>query len=153
MRTFQFDSLLIFQICSTVLLTVVLITVVNAVHYIPGTYLFYNWKLVPFDSLHPLHPYPSSMGFLIKWEGSGCVCVCVLGGAHKVGKKLGTTRRVVASWMTVCFFTVSVVLVNSINVIFLAPLFRILAERIWQIMWEEFLNSTRAPATENKSQV
>ena len=22
-----------------------------AVHYIPGTYLFYNWNFVPFDSL------------------------------------------------------------------------------------------------------
>lgn len=63
---FKFDSLVIFQICNTVLLTVVLITVVNAVHHIPGTYLFYNWNLVPFDSLHPLHPHPSSVGFLIK---------------------------------------------------------------------------------------
>lgn len=66
MRTFKFGSLSIFQMSNTVLLTVVLITIVNAVHYIPGTYLFYNWKLVPFDSLHPLHPHPSSVGFLIK---------------------------------------------------------------------------------------
>ena len=62
----KFSSLLIVQICNTVLLTVVLITVVNAVHYIPGTYLFSNWKLVPFGSLHQLRPHPSSVGFLIK---------------------------------------------------------------------------------------
>lgn len=53
----KFSSLLIVQICNTVLLTVVLITVVNAVHYILGTYLFYNWKLVPFDTFtHFAHP-------------------------------------------------------------------------------------------------
>ena len=86
MRTFKFDSLSIFQICNTVL-TVVLITIINAVHYIPGTYLFYNWKLVPFDSLYPLHPHPSSVGFLTEKEAvCVCVCVCVLGVAQKAGK-------------------------------------------------------------------
>ena len=29
-------------------------------HYIPRTYLFYNWKFVPFDGLHPIPPPPTS---------------------------------------------------------------------------------------------
>lgn len=35
-----------------------------AIHYIPTTYLFDNWKLVPLDPLHPFHrplnSFPSS---------------------------------------------------------------------------------------------
>ena len=29
----------------------------HAVHYIPVTYLFNNWKFVPFDHLHPFCPF------------------------------------------------------------------------------------------------
>ena len=34
----------------------------HVVHYIPSTYLSYNWKFVPFDLLHPipLNPPPTS---------------------------------------------------------------------------------------------
>ena len=28
----------------------------HAVHYIPMTYLFYNWNVFPSDLLHPFHP-------------------------------------------------------------------------------------------------
>ena len=42
-------SLLNFQICNTGIIDYSH----DAVHYIPMAYLFYNWKFVPFDSLHP----------------------------------------------------------------------------------------------------
>ena len=60
-----------------------------------------------------------------------CVHACVrVGGCSQSREEVGDNQE------RGCFliFTVSAVLVNSINVIFLAPLFRILAERIWQIM-------------------
>ena len=31
----------------------------HVVHYIPSTCLSYNWKFVPFDSLHPVLPSPA----------------------------------------------------------------------------------------------
>ena len=32
----------------------------HAVHYMPGIYLFYSWKFVPFDNLHLFPTTPSS---------------------------------------------------------------------------------------------
>ena len=55
MSTFKIYSLSNFQIYNTVLLTIV----TNAVHYIPMTYLFYNWKFVSFDHFtHFAHQHP-----------------------------------------------------------------------------------------------
>ena len=47
----------------TLLATFIYASRCHAVCYIPMIYLFYNWKLVPFDLLHPFclptfHPYP-----------------------------------------------------------------------------------------------
>ena len=40
----------------------------HAVYYILMTYLFYNWKFVPFDVLHSLLPHPT----LSFWQPSIC---------------------------------------------------------------------------------
>ena len=32
----------------------------NTMHYIPMTYLFYNWKSVPFDHLCTFHTLPAN---------------------------------------------------------------------------------------------
>ena len=45
MRTFKISSFSSFQICNTVLVTVV------TVHYIPMTNLYYNCKFEPFGTL------------------------------------------------------------------------------------------------------
>ena len=54
MRTFKMYSLSDFQIYNTVLLTVVTMLYI----YIPRGYLSYDWKLLPFDHLHP---FPSPL--------------------------------------------------------------------------------------------
>ena len=38
--------------------------VYHVIHYIPSTYLSYNWKFVPFDCLHPIFPL-STPHFLV----------------------------------------------------------------------------------------
>ena len=49
MRTFKIYSLRNFQICNTVLLTIVILLYITS----------YNWKFVPFDNLHSFCPVPS----------------------------------------------------------------------------------------------
>ena len=49
-------SLSSFQVCNTVLLNLVPMLYT---HYVPVTYLFYDWKFVPFGHLHPFPPPPS----------------------------------------------------------------------------------------------
>ena len=34
------------------------------VHYMPRIYLFYNWKFVPFDHLHPFNPSTTPIVFV-----------------------------------------------------------------------------------------
>ena len=45
----------------------------HAVHYIPVTYLFYNWKFVPLETLHPFclppNPLPSGIHHSV-------LCIC-----------------------------------------------------------------------------
>ena len=48
----NFYSLTNSQIYNTVVLTIVTVLYVTS----PGLNLFYNWKFVPFDPLHPFHP-------------------------------------------------------------------------------------------------
>ena len=33
----------------------------HVVYYIPSTYLFYSWKCVPFNYLHPVPPPPNPL--------------------------------------------------------------------------------------------
>lgn len=49
MRTVKIYFLSNYQTCNTVLLTIH-----YTVHYIPMIYVFYIWKVVPFDHLHPI---------------------------------------------------------------------------------------------------
>ena len=37
----------------------------HVVHYIPSTYLSYNWKLVCFDHLPPIPPPPMALPLLV----------------------------------------------------------------------------------------
>ena len=57
----------------------------HVVHFIPSTYLSYNWKFVPFDSLHPITPPPTlplviaflisfSMSLLLKYNWPTILC-------------------------------------------------------------------------------
>lgn len=39
----------------------------QAVHHIPMTYLFYNPKFVPFNTLSPFHPHPISWDYIKKF--------------------------------------------------------------------------------------
>ena len=56
MRTVKINSLSNFQIHNTVLLTILTTLYIN---HITRIYLFYNWKFVPFDHLHPFRPLPT----------------------------------------------------------------------------------------------
>ena len=56
----------------------------HAVHYIPRTYLFYNWKFIPFDPLHPFCPPPpptsgnyQAVLCICEVRRLLCVCLCV----------------------------------------------------------------------------
>ena len=62
-------------------------TIVNCsyhvIHYFPRTYLFFNWKFLPFDSPHSFHIFPAHPAsppptatnlFSVSYA---CVCVCV----------------------------------------------------------------------------
>ena len=44
----------------------------HAVYYIPTTYLFYNWKFVPLDSLHFTHRSKSSQSGIHE-QAQGCL--------------------------------------------------------------------------------
>lgn len=140
MRTFQ-----IFSLCS--FHTIVLFIVVTMLHNTSPWHSFYNCKFVPLTAFTHFAHSPPLWGFnWLRTQGwkeyslkvkdeqqSGCfLCVCARMRAHAH------------------VFSVSVVLVNSINVIFLALLFMIWADRIWQIMWEEFLNSISALTMKDK---
>ena len=92
----------------------------------PRTYLFYNWKLyllIPFTHFIP----PTPRRGLVNSVAGGW------GECSQSRKEAGDDQKC-GCFLSVCVLNVSVVLVNSINVIFLAPLFMILAERIRQIM-------------------
>lgn len=69
MRTLKIYFLGSFQACTTWLLTSQL-----AVHHTPMTYLFYHWKFV---SLDPLHPCLPSLHPLLPLETTILVSVCL----------------------------------------------------------------------------
>ena len=54
------------QICS-------IINCSHAVHYILMTYLFCNWKFVPFNTLHLFWPLPTPL-----WQHQSALCICEL---------------------------------------------------------------------------
>ena len=62
-------SLSSFQVCNTVLLTLV---PMPYTHYVSVTYLFYDWKFVPFGYLHPFPPLPSPH----IWQPQSVLCIC-----------------------------------------------------------------------------
>ena len=60
----------------------------HAVYYILRTYLFYNWKFVPFDLLHPFHPLHTWLWHLPRvlsiCELRVSICFCFLDSTYKV---------------------------------------------------------------------